>query len=148
MVSWASALWHWWSFGLLAPAGFLLRWFFKNRSPQSQPEPGTWTIVDRRSQKNSHGPGRGLARLLSSPARLALKEAGEEATQEEVEGLREDLDRILADNKRLRLELASFRDSSTLFTAMDTTKTIPLTPPIQPLKTSSEFDVKPGVLSS
>jgi hypothetical protein len=53
---------------------------------------------------------------------LTLKEAGDDATAEEMAGLREDLRRALADNKRLRAELASRDGSNAGFSATATAK--------------------------
>lgn len=101
IIAAAAALWRWWS----------------GRRGSARPErrPERWEDAEAvlfPSERSGQAPGRGLARWLSAPARLALKEAGESALEEEIAGLRDDLRRTQADNKRLRGELASLANSN------------------------------------
>jgi hypothetical protein len=108
-----------WIASTLAVLGAAWRWWRSRSLPPRRSEPfDTEEIVFPRASPSS--PGRGLARWLSLPLRLALKEAGEQAMNDEMAGLRDDLKRTMADNRRLRAELDGRTGSDAGSTATDT----------------------------
>jgi hypothetical protein len=114
LIHWAESRWPWVTPLLVLLAELARRWSSRRAEPRAP---------SRRWEDSEHilfpsRPGSGLARLLSSPARLALKEAGTQAMEEEIAGLRDDLKRVLADNKRLRAELDGLAGSNAGFTDM------------------------------